>query len=243
MIVAAMIASHLAHRFLAPTWLIGEGLTRTVLLTVLLSSFAFVEGFQAGQNHGFTLLLVTGICAASLGGRWFLAGTLGGLLLYKPQFVLGFLLVWLVWRQWRALLAFAAVAALWIGAVLATRGLQPYLDFLDFSGQILALPYIPGWPAYLLLTPFGLLATLLPPVAFPVVLWVSRGLGVMLALFPALGAQRARRGPVEMQRLLLALAALFPLIATPYALLHDLLVVVPVLFLMADDRSKAPSVL
>jgi hypothetical protein len=102
MLGAAGVAAYLAYRFLTPRWLLDAGLTLSTLPIVVLSSFAFVEGFQAGQNHGLTLLLVTGICVATLTGRWYLAGALGGLLIYKPQFVLGFLLIWLIWRRWVA---------------------------------------------------------------------------------------------------------------------------------------------
>jgi hypothetical protein len=94
-----------------------------------------------------------------------------------------------------------------------------------------------------LVTPFGLLATTLSPSAFPAVLWIVRGLGAAMAIFLALLAYRSRGGPVETQRQVVALAVLFPLIATPYALLHDLLLLVPVLLLMADDRSGARTVL
>ena len=118
-----------------------------------------------------------------------------------------------------------------------------YRDFLGFSNQILGLPYTQGWPGYLLITPFGLLATSLPPSALSAILWVERGLGVVTAIFLVLVAYRSRGGPVETQRLVVALAVLFPLIATPYALLHDLLLLVPVLLLMADDRSGARTVL
>ncbi len=237
------IASHLAHRFVMPKRLLDAGLTRGALFTILLSSFAFVEGFQAGQNHGLTLLLVTAICAASFSGRWLLAGTLGGLLIYKPQFVLGFLLIWLIWRRWKALTAFALVSALWVGSVLVSRGLQPFADYLGFSGQILALPYIQGWPGYLLVTPFGLLATALPSSAFPVALWVSRGLGAIMTMFLALFAYRVRKRPSETQHLALAMALLFPLIATPYVLLHDLLLLVPGFLLLAWDRLQAQRIL
>ena len=243
MIGATGVAAYLAYRFLTPRWLLDAGLTRSTLPIVVLSSFAFIEGFQAGQNHGLTLLLVTGICVATLTGRWYLAGALGGLLIYKPQFVLGFLIIWLIWRRWKTLLAFSLVTALWAGGVLLSTGLQPYRDFLSFSDQILALPYTPGWPGFLLVTPFGLLATSLPPSVFPVVLWIGRGLGAGVAVFLALLAHRTRGGTPEAQRPVVALAMLFPLIATPYALLHDLLLLVPVLLLMADDDSRARTVL
>ena len=64
-----------------------------------------------------------------------------------------------------------------------------------------------------------------------------------MAVFLALLAHRTRSGTPETQRPVLALAVLFPLIATPYALLHDLLLLVPVLLLMAADDSGARIVL
>jgi hypothetical protein len=64
-----------------------------------------------------------------------------------------------------------------------------------------------------------------------------------MAAFLALFAFRSRDGSVESQRLVVALAVLFPLIATPYALLHDLLLLIPVLLLMADEDSRGRTVL
>ena len=97
------LAADLSVRYLTPPWLVRAGLTRSRLIIVLLSFLPFFEGFQAGQNHGLTLLLATGITVASLSGRWYLAGLSAGFLLYKPQFVLGFLIVWLIWREYKAL--------------------------------------------------------------------------------------------------------------------------------------------
>ena len=156
------LAADLSVRYLAPPWLVKAGLTRSGLFIVLLSFLPFFEGFPAGQNHVLTLLLVTGITVATLSGRWYLAGLLAGFLLYKPQFVLGFLIVWLVWREYKALASFTAVAIAWAGVVVISHGFAPYTAYLGTIDQILWLPYIKGWPAYLMTTPYGLLVTLFP---------------------------------------------------------------------------------
>jgi len=204
------------------------------LATVLLSSFSFVLGFRAGQNHTLTLLLVSAICAATLRERWGLAGLLAALLLYKPQFALGFLILWLVWWKPKALVAFGAVAASWVGSAVALRGLEPFLDYLALQDSLLRLAYVKGFPSYIFVTPYGLLATALPERFLPWIqvltqfLLLTFALGLLLVGYRWRSVASAHRGP------LLALAVLFPFLTMPYTLLHDLLLVAPVLLLAAQ---------
>ncbi|MBO9362349.1 MAG: hypothetical protein J7452_09125, partial [Thermoflexus sp.] len=60
---------------------------------LLLSFFPFVAGWRVGQNHGLTLWLATWLLISSQTGRPALAGLIAGLMLYKPQFVIGFLIL------------------------------------------------------------------------------------------------------------------------------------------------------
>src|SRR5262245_30933095 len=107
-LLCVAVALELGMRRLAPAQLGPAGLTRSQALVVVLSSLPFVEGFQVGQNHGLTFLLATGAAAATLAGRFALAGALAGCLLYKPHFALGFLIVWCAWRRADAVAAFSA---------------------------------------------------------------------------------------------------------------------------------------
>lgn len=211
-----------------------DDLSALQLAIVLLSSFAFVSGFRVGQNHTLTLLLVAAVCAATLRERWGLAGVLAALLLYKPQFALGFLALWLVWWKPKALVAFGAVAALWVGSAVALRGLAPFLDYLALQDSLLRLAYVEGFPSYIFVTPYGLLATALPERFLP---WIQAltqlllfafALGLLLVGYRWRRVAFSRRGPV------LALAVLFPFLTMPYTLLHDLLLMAPVLLLAAQ---------
>lgn len=234
-----ILAADLSVRYLTPPWLVKAGLTRSRLIIVLLSFWPFFGGFHAGQNHGLTLLLATGITVASLSGRSYLAGISAGFLLYKPQFVLGFLIVWLIWREYKALSSFIVVAVVWVGVVVESHGFAPYMAYLSTIDQILWLPYIAGWPAYLMTTPYGLLATLLPQKLFPAVLWSTRLLTVAASIGIAWFAYRCRNVSCSNRRPALVFALLYPFFATPYVLHHDLLILVPVFLLLSADREVA----
>jgi hypothetical protein len=222
---------------------VKAGLTRSNLIIVLVSFWPFFEGFQAGQNHGLTLLLATAITVASLSGRWYLAGFSAGILLYKPQFVFGFLIVWLIWREYKALASFIVVAVVWAGVVVVSHGFDPYLAYLRTIDQTLWLPYIKGWPTYLMTTPYGLLVTLLPPDRLAVVLWFTRLLTVAASAGIAWFAFRCRNVSCSNRHPALVFALLFPFFATPYVLLHDLLILVPVFLLLSADREMASHLL
>lgn len=242
-LLCVLLCAEVAARWLTPAWLEVRGLSRAQMVVLIASSFAFVEGLQVGQNHGLTLLLVTGIVACSLSGRWLPAGLLAGLLLYKPQFVLGFLIVWLVWRCYRALAAFAMVAAVWVGGTLLAYGVEPYWAYLAAGDQILRLPSTPGFPAFLLVTPYGFLATLLPDSAYPFLRVLAPAGMAAAALALAWLAFRVHQSPSAERRPLLALAVLFPLLATPYALLHDMVIALPVLLLLAANGRGSKAML
>jgi hypothetical protein len=242
-LLCAAIATRLCVRSLAPEWLVAAGLTQLPMLVLVLSSLPFVEGLQVGQSHALTLLLMTGMTICTLTDRWALAGTLAGCMLYKPQFAIGFLILWVVWRRHAALLAFIGVASLWAGAVVASKGLAPYLDFLNFSDKLLRLPYADGFPAFLLVTPFGLMATLVPKAGRPALEVLVKVLFPALALGLAAFAYRQRSEPSADRRGSVVLALSFPLLASPHALLHDLLVLLPAFLLLAHDRARAPVLL
>src|SRR5262245_30464354 len=226
-LLCVAVALELGMRRLAPAQLGPAGLTRSQALIIVLSSLPFVEGFQVGQNHGLTFLLATGAAAATLAGRFALAGALAGCLLYKPHFALGFLIVWCAWRRVAAIAAFLAVAAAWCGSALLARGLGPFLAYADLSRHLLRLPYVDGFPAFLLVTPFGLATTLLPETALPVLRPLVHLLFAALAAALAAFAFVQRDLPVASRRESVALALVFPFLASPYALLHDLLILFP----------------
>ncbi len=230
------LAVYWLQRFLTPARLIDAGLGYWQLVVVALSFFPFVEGFQVGQNHGLTFLLVTGMVVFSVSGRWWAAGAMAALLIYKPHFVLGFLIVWLVWQKYRALASFTVVAAVVVASVVLSHGIAPYLAYLAVVPQLLEFPYQAGYPAFLQLTPYGLLTTLLPYQALPGILVFTQALTVGLTVGLAWVAYRLRRRPESERSLALMLAILYPLLIAPHTLLHDLMGVIPFFLMWAQKE-------
>lgn len=208
------------------------------MLILLLSFFPFIEGFQVGQNHSLTLLLVVGVLLSLQEGQTGRAGALAGLLLYKPQLALGFLILWLVWRQTRALAAFAAVSLAWAGSFWLLYGSAPYQAYLAVAPTLLSLPYTPGFPGYIIITLYGLLSGFLPAAWSVGLAQLGFGLGGLLL---AGLAWRFSNQPWAQRIPLLTLALLYPLALSPYVQLHDLLLAAPALALWAQaDHSKRP---
>jgi hypothetical protein len=225
-IIFIIIAVRWMMKYVLPKYQ-QTGLTVTQLSIIVLSFFPFIEGFQVGQNHGLTLLLISGIIIFSLSERWYLAGALAGFLIYKPQFVLGFLIIWLVWKKFKAISAFLVIAIVWAGSILIIYGISPYLDYLDISQSLFLLPYVDGFPGYLLITVYGFLSSILPPELWTFNMRVSQILLIVIGAGIAWIAYRLRNRPIYEKAQVFPLAILYPLIASPYVMLHDLLILVP----------------
>ncbi len=197
------------------------------LIIIMLSFFPFIEGLQSGQNHWLTLLLVTGIIYSMFTEKGYLGGALAGVLIYKPQFALGFIILWVLWKNWKALLSFGLVALAWAGLFLLVNGFQLYRVYLQLSQAFMELPYIPGFPNYLLVTFYGLLTSIFPQNLQPVLSTLSQVLFVLCACGLAWLAYRFRNSSM-LERIPVIVAALvLPLVATPYALLHDMVILLP----------------
>jgi len=158
------LAVFLLSRYLVHPELIKDGLSYFQLLIISVSFFPVVWGLNLGQNHGLTLLLITGIIVFSFQEKWILAGISAGILSYKPHFALGFLIIWLVWRKYRALASFSFVAAIWFLSVIFTSGFEPYRSYINALPMLVELPY--GVGRFLELSLFALIATILPRSAF-----------------------------------------------------------------------------
>lgn len=231
---------YLTHKFLVPTWLVQTGLTRIQLGVIIFSSFVFIVGTLAAQNHAITFLLVTGVLLATRYEKWTLAGILAGLLIYKPQFALGFLIIWLVWRRIRALASFSLVAVVWIGTAILNKGIEPYLDYLKFSEMLLLLPYAKdSFPISIMATPYALLTTLIPVEAIEITQAVHLTLIVALTLWVGFCAYQMRDIPYAARGGALTLAILYPLLVAPHTLIYDLIILVPAFLLLAYDRDRA----
>lgn len=202
------------------------------LIVIILSFFPFVEGLQSGQNHWLTLLLVSAIVYSTVTEKPYLAGSLAGVLIYKPQFALGFLIIWLTWKNWKALLAFGSVVVTWTGLYILLNGYELFPLYLQLSKVFLDLPYIPGFPNYLLVTVYGFLTSIFPQNTQPVLSAISQLLLVISGGGLAWLAFQFRKSDA-VQRIPVILGALiFSLIATPYTLLHDMVILIPAYILL-----------
>lgn len=208
-------------------------LSYSQLVIIVLSFFPFIEGLQAGQNHWLTLLLITGIIYSMFKEKWYLSGFLAGLLIYKPQFVLGFIIIWFIWGNFKALISFALVTFGWVGLFALGNGLDLFRTYIQLSQVFMDLPYIPGFPNYLLVTFYGLLTSFLPQDVQPTLSALSQTLFIISALGLAWLAYKLRKNALLDRIPAIVAALLFPLLATPYALLHDMVILIPAYVLWA----------
>ncbi|MBC7227913.1 MAG: DUF2029 domain-containing protein [Thermoflexales bacterium] len=231
--LAGFIAAlYLLDRWVVPPALKTAGLTPSRLGLAVASSYCFLTGLQSGQNHTLTMLLASGVTAAWLGKRWFLAGLFAGALIYKPHLVSGFLILWLVRRNWRALLSFTAVAGVWTGLSFWTDGLPLYREYIALSGALLRLPLVKGdFPVAAMVTPYALLASLIPPGGISIVTRIY----LLLVGLTALGLSWVAIRWRHHEQMMLVSALLYPICMMPHALIYDLLMVVPALVLMARN--------
>lgn len=232
-IYCVILAAKFMHRFLIPEWLAQAGLSSLQLSIIIFSSFAFTEGFATGQMHTFILLLVVALLYATMKEKWFIAGLLAAILAYKPQLVIGFLLLWLVWKKFYPILVFVLFSCIWQGTVLITKGINPYIDYFSFIKNITYLPYVKeGFPLGIQSTPYTLIASLLPIKAASI--WNLIFFAIVMIIIVMFGflAYRFQKFPIAKHNIL-AMTILLPLIVTPYAILHDLLLLFPVMILLA----------
>jgi hypothetical protein len=240
-LICVFISAYLIYRYILPRQFTNNQIDTTQLSIIILSTFAFVVGFTAGQSHGITLLLTTGMIVAMLKEKWIIAGLLGSLLTYKPQFVLGFLICWLLWRRIGAVLGFGIFTAIWQIPVLLSNGIKPYFGYLAFTRTLMYLPYAKeSFPISIMATPYALFSTLLP------VNW-SKGVqilyvfgGIILVTLLCYIIITARSGSKNLRTWVYVSILLFPLIIAPHTLLYDLIILVPAIILLSgiDDHRQ-----
>ncbi|MFN3761665.1 MAG: glycosyltransferase family 87 protein [Anaerolineae bacterium] len=227
-------AIYILHRWVAPPSLKALGLTPLQLGIIAASPFyVCLYGLYLGQTHILTLLLLSGITAAWLRRKEFLAGLLTGMMLYKPHLATGLLILYLAQRRFQALLGFAIVAGLWVGPSLLGDGLSLYAQYMKVARVLLEAPTRsrdPSW-TFITVTPYALLASLIPN-AFPVLLRIYP-LALSLSAI-GMGWVAARLRPNRRTPLISAL--LYPLWMMPHVLIYDFTVLIPALLLMTHDR-------
>ena len=229
------LSAYLISKYLLPAFVPRNDLPPYQILILVLSTFACVDGFIAGQSHGIILLLCTGILWAMMKEKWVIAGVLGGILIYKPQFVLGFVICWIIWRRLDSILSFGLFALLWQAPIIIAHGLAPYLNYLQFTKMLLYLPYAKdSFPIAIMATPYAFLATLLPVVFAKAIQILLTLVGIGMATLVCWVAYRSKSLPAQQRISSYALAIIFPLIIAPHTLIYDLLILVPVLVILVN---------
>ena len=227
--VPALIAWQLAT--LVPfAWMMWRLVPRRETLLLVLAAPVTLICLTHGHN-GFLTALLLGGGLALMDKRPWLAGLLLGCLVYKPQFALILPLLLLAARNWRAIGGATLSAGLLIGLTLAIWGWpvwQAFLDSLALTRSVVLEQGSTGW--HKIMSPFA--AVRMWGGAVPLAYAVQFGASLAAATAVAWTAWR-QRDP-ELRN---ALACAAVLIATPYVLDYDLVVLLPALaFLWLDGQ-------
>jgi hypothetical protein len=222
---AALAGSVLLIRRLFSEELARLGISTGTLVVIVLSCAPIVLGLYSGQMHTFVLLGAIGVVALSLTQKSLAAGAVVGLLAIKPQLALSLGLFFLARRDLRAcaaaLLSFGALNAMVIGIAGWETAVQMYSEYLKTTGSLLLVPFLSGFPAYLLMTPYGLLTGLLgidyQQIVFVLSMLIAAG---FLAWFLH-DTWRLRHEGRSAIRLSLGRALLLPCLLTPYWMMYD----------------------
>ena len=238
-IIFTVLSVHLISP-LVPNRLRQAGLSNKQFLILVFSFFPFIEGLLAGQNHTLTLLLVTALLVSAHNERWVLSGILAGTLIYKPQLVVGLLIVWAIWKNFKALFGFSIVAILWAGSYVLMHGVTPFLEYFQVSQFFMSLPYIEGFPGYIIITLYGLLTSIFPANTAPTLQLTSHLIFILASGLVAWFAWRQRHTSPSSKMPVLLLCLIMPLAFSPYVQLHDLLLVAPIFIVWAryDNASR-----
>ena len=232
---AALVVAVLLIDSLFKESLRALGMSRGMVATIVLSLSAVVLGLYAGQMHALVLCGSLAVIALALSGHIAAAGFIVGLLAVKPQIAFSLGLLFLIRGQLRAcvsaLVAFAGlnspliVHAGWAGT------LALYRDYLDTARIALTLPFQAGFPASLLMTPYGLIATALGPAHERAALLLSNTIAAVFIAWFAVDVWRTRRESGSALRRACARALLLPFLAFPYLMMYDAtpLVIAPLL--------------
>jgi hypothetical protein len=104
------LALFVAIRLVWP-WLAGSGWPQPAVFVVAIGFYPILRAVSGGQNTALSLLLLAAAARLERDGRSYAAGLSLALLLFKPQYGVGVLLLLLVARRWRMTTGWATGAA------------------------------------------------------------------------------------------------------------------------------------
>jgi hypothetical protein len=228
--VTALIAWQAAT--LAPfTWLMWRVVPRRE--TILLTLAAPVVLICAAHGHnGFLTALLLGGGLALLDERPFAAGLLFGCLIYKPQFALILPALLLAGGHWRAIASAALSAIILVAITLAIWGWpvwQAFADSLLLTQQVVIEQGSTGF--HKIMSPFAAVRLWGGGIA----LAYQAQLAFTLAAVTSVCWVARRKDNPELRNALVCAAAV---IATPYVLDYDLVVLLPALAWLWIDGQR-----
>jgi hypothetical protein len=232
-ITCLVLTAWLIHRYLVPKDLIEKGVSLPYIIALIFSFYPVIFGLQNGQNHAHTLLIMTLITIFTTRQKPYLAGFCAALLLYKPQMLIGWLILWLLLRYYKAVFSFALSGTLLVGISILVRGFSVYLDYLRYIPQVATI-FIYGhvWAV----TPVAIIDRIIINYASTTNLSVISL--VMLVLMIIGMVIIIRRNPSPPHTLPMILALLFPFLNF-HALFYELVLLVPMFALWSQlSRSR-----
>jgi len=215
--IRAIIAAPPDRRFVAATLPASRG--GTWLLLALAFPAVFVN---LGHGHnGFLTAALIGFALVQLDRRPILAGILFGLLAYKPQFGLMIPLVLVATGRWRTVFAAAATVALLALAATLAFGIdtwRAFFAFAEYTRTIVLETGETGWHKIQSVFSWARMWGASVPLAYAVQGAVTLAIGAALVWLWRSPASFALKAAA------LCLAAI---LATPYSLDYDLMVLAP----------------
>jgi alpha-1,2-mannosyltransferase len=214
----------------------GEGGARSAPGGVwLLVALAFPAVFvNLGHGHnGFLTAALIGFALVWLDRRPILAGILFGLLAYKPQFGLMIPLVLVATGRWRTLFAAAATVALLVLAATMAFGIETwraFFTFAEYTRTIVLETGETGW--HKIQSVFAWARMWGAPISLAYAVQAAVTLAIAVALI------WLWRSPTSFA-LKAAALCLASILATPYSLDYDLMVLAPAIaFLTVDGLTR-----
>ena len=196
----------------------------------LLLALAFPAVFvNLGHGHnGFLTAALVGLALVQLDTRPIIAGILFGLLAYKPQFGLLLPLVLATTGRWRAMLAAAATVAALALAVTLAFGVETWRAFFHSAAftRLVLEQGGPGW--HLIQSVFSAVRMWGGPVPLAYAVQGIVTLGIAAALVALWRSQAA----FALKAAALCIATL---LATPYSLDYDMMLLAPAIAFLAVD--------
>jgi Glycosyltransferase family 87 len=227
--VAALIVWQIAT--LTPfAWMMTRLVPRRETLLLTLAAPVTLVCLTHGHN-GFLTALLLGGGLMLLDRKPFVAGLLFGCLIYKPQFALILPPLLLATRNWRAIGGAMLSAALLVGLTLVIWGWpvwQAFFDSLPLTRSVVIEQGSTGW--HKIMSPFAAIRMWGGPIS---VAYAVQLAATLTAIAAVVWVAWTRKDP----NLRNALVCAAVLIATPYVLDYDYVVLLPALaFLWLDGE-------